>query len=167
MINQIQLKELLHYSIITGKFYWLKSTAKRVKVGDVAGHLNSNGYGTIKINGKIYRTHRLAWFWVTGVWPESMIDHKNGKKDANYWLNLREATNSQNQCNRGIPSNNTSGYKGVCWNKSNKKWIAIIVENNMQKYLGSYETPELAYAERLKAEKKFHRDFANAGECKK
>jgi hypothetical protein len=153
------LRAILHYSVITGDFYWLKPR-QRVKVGSVAGGLHPNGYRYIRVIMKKYRTHRLAWFWVTGEWPQDVIDHINGIKDANYWLNLREATHSQNCCNTVLKSTNTSGYKGVKWYKKHKKWAAQITINKKRKHLGLFESIEKAYAERLKAEKELHGEFA-------
>lgn len=159
MLTQATLRARLHYSVITGEFYWLKSKG-RVKAGDVAGCLNSGGYIYIQINSKPYLAHRLAWFWVTGEWPTNEIDHKSGIRDANYWLNLREATNSQNACNTRLCSINTSGYKGVCWNKARKKWQANIKLSNKTKHLGYFDDINLAYAARLKAQQELHGDFA-------
>lgn len=155
------LKSTLHYSIITGQFYWLKSRG-RIKSGDIAANLQTNGYGRIGIKGKVYKAHRLAWFWVTSEWPIADIDHKNGIPNANYWLNLREATRSQNCWNTRTPSNNTSGYKGVTWYKPYQKWNACIVANKKVKNLGYFDDIESAYSARLKAEQSMHGDFARA-----
>ena len=65
-------------------------------------------------------------------------DHINGNSLDNRLENLRVCTMSQNQANRGKNSNNTSGYKGVCWSKSNKNWIAFIRINGKRKHLGSF-----------------------------
>lgn len=160
MLTHEYLRETLHYSIITGQFYWLKSVGRRVKVGDVAGSLEASGYKRIRINRKLYLAHRLAWFWVMGSFPENDTDHVNGIKDANQWLNLREATRSQNMCNTCMQSNNTSGYKGVYWNKRDEKWMAYITLNKKTKHLGYFDDIEAAYTERLKAEKDLHGDYA-------
>ena len=159
ILSHAYLREILHYSVITGQFYWLKPR-KGVKSDDVAGTLQDDCYKRIKIDHKIYRAHRLAWFWVTGEWPANMIDHKNGIKDANCWLNLREATRSQNNCNTSVYSNNASGYKGITWCKDSKKWQARIMLSRKPKHLGYFEYIEAAYAARLKAEKQLHGDFA-------
>lgn len=160
MLNHEYLKSTLHYSVITGQLYWLKSPANNVKAGSVGGYLRKDGYRKIKVSGKCYLAHRLAWFWVTGEWPINEIDHVNGIKDVNQWLNLREATDSQNRCNTGLPSNNKSGFKGLYWNKATKKWRAHIMINKKQKHLGSFDDIEAAYAERIKAEKELHGEFA-------
>ena len=160
MLNQKILKELLFYSVITGEFYWLKLSANnQVKVGDVAGALTKSGYKQISVNGKLYLAHRLAWFWVTGEWPKNDIDHKNGIPNTNYWLNLRDATKSQNQYNRKINSNSKSGIKGVYWCKTNKKWKAQIQHGKKCISLGYHETLENARIERSKAEKTLHGEF--------
>lgn len=159
VISLNYLREILHYSIITGDFYWLKSKG-RVKAGDIAGTYDAYGYRVININHNPYKSHRLAWFWVTGAWPEYDIDHKNGAPSDNYWLNLREATRSQNNSNIRMKSNNTSGYKGVYWHKASKKWQASIGVSKKLKHLGLFEGIEEACAARLKAQQELHGDFA-------
>ena len=160
ILSHAYLHEIMHYSITTGQFFWLKTTGSRAKSGAVAGTLHRDGYKSIKINGEFHLAHRLAWFYCTGKWPESEIDHVSGVRCANWWLNLREATRSQNLCNTGIRSNNSSGYKGVHWNNSKKKWRAYITLNKKQKHLGFFVDVKDAYAERLKAEKELFGDFA-------
>ena len=153
------LKSILHYSVITGQFYWLKSIGKRTKANGLAGTMNSKGYINIGVNGKTYLSHRLAWFWVAGEWPANEIDHKNRVRDANYWLNIREATGSQNSWNKGVRLNNTSGYEGVSWNKKSSKWAAQININGKRKKLGYFESIELAYAEYHKSAIQLHGEF--------
>jgi hypothetical protein len=159
MITHAYLHKYLHYSIITGQFYWIKAASPRIKVGDVAGNFDKDGYIRFCIGKSKYFAHRLAWFWITGEWPKYQIDHKNGVPNANYWINLREATPQQNSHNAKTCSNNTSGYKGVCWCKKTNKWWARITLNNQRKNLGYFNYPELAYAARLNAEKEFYGEF--------
>lgn len=52
------------------------------------------------------------------------VDHKNNDKVDNRRANLRLCTCSENSCNRAKQSNNRSGIKGVCWDKSHRRWIA-------------------------------------------
>jgi hypothetical protein len=58
---------------------------------------------------------------MAGKWPAAGIDHINGNKSDNRWLNLREATQSQNMTNTGNRADNSSGYKGVCWHKASRE----------------------------------------------
>ena len=144
MLTIEQLKEVLEYNHDTGLFIWLKpNNGPRAKVGDVAGGKRS-GYIAIKIKGKAYSAHRLAHLYMTGNFPENNIDHINHIKDDNRWTNLRDATSSQNQANQVNPKNNTSGYKGVSWHKSTKKWLAKIGYMNKDIYIGIYTTPQEA-----------------------
>lgn len=81
---------------------------------------NSLGYVQIKISGKLYHAHRLAWLYVYGYMPEKEIDHINRIRDDNRIANLREATSQLNSLNTGIYKNNTSGSKGIYYNKRAK-----------------------------------------------
>ena len=138
MITQSELKELLEYNPDTGVFTWIKRN------GNVAGTKNNAGYVCIRINKKIYKAHRLAYLYMTGKFPENFIDHINHIKDDNRWVNLRDATDSQNGANRAKCKNNTSGYKGVSWNKRDKKWESKIKYMSKTIHLGKYTTPEEA-----------------------
>lgn len=87
-------------------------------------------------------------------------DHINGNKLDNRKSNLRPATRSQNQANRGVQSNNTSGYKGVHYDKLRNKWRARVVLNRKGINLGDFKTPEeAALAYNTKAKELFG-DFA-------
>ena len=144
MITQSELKEVLEYNPDTGVFIRVKSNSPSVKVGDVAGSYDYKGYIAIKINYKLYKAHRLAWLNMTGKFPENFIDHINHIKDDNRWVNLRDATGSQNQANQAKNKNNKSGYKGVTWNKKNKKWCATITYMRKSMHIGLYTTPQEA-----------------------
>lgn len=72
------------------------------------------------------------------------IDHINRDKLDNRKSNLRICTRGQNQVNKPIQKNNTSGYKGVSWNKRLGRWVAYISENGKAKQLGLFNTKEEA-----------------------
>lgn len=76
---------------------------------------------------------------------------------------LRLATNSQNLMNTDKYLTNTSGYKGVSWSKSDKKWRASIGYNNKVYFIGNYGTPEEAHDAYCKRAEELHREFANFG----
>lgn len=63
--NREQLNEILNYDPTSGKFTWKVSRGK-VRSGQPAGSVNSQGYILIKINGKNLRAHRIAFFLVYG-----------------------------------------------------------------------------------------------------
>jgi hypothetical protein len=72
------------------------------------------------------------------------VDHENGNGLDNRRANLRLASQAQNQQNRGISKANSSGFKGVSWNKRKQRWIAYIHVGGKQHYLGAFSTPEQA-----------------------
>ena len=161
LLSQAELKELLHYDPETGEFTWLVSNSNRVKVGDIAGCINKLDYRTIAINRKIYLAHRLAFLWMTEAFPENMVDHINHDKSDNRWENLRPATRAENKRNTWKQSNNTSGFKGVYFNKGVGKYVAHVTVNGAKKYLGCFTSPEEAYQARCCAEDEYYGEFAN------
>src|SRR3546814_1707207 len=81
---------------------------------------------------------------MTGKWPPGEVDHRNGARDDNRWCNLRKATKAQNQANARRRRDNTSGVKGVTWNKARKKWVAQIQAGGKRMSLGGFPTIDAA-----------------------
>jgi len=107
--------------------------------------------------------HRLAWLYVTGSFPKHQIDHINMVKSDNSFLNLREATRSENGANRKKYSNNTSGYKGVSRNTPNGRWKARIRKNGAGIHLGLFDTAKEAHIAYCSAAKNIHGEYFNKG----
>jgi hypothetical protein len=158
----LKFEEYLKYQPRTGNLIWIKPTTKasRVKKGDVAGFLMQSGYRYVCIFGVYYLAHRVCWYLKTGKWPEHDIDHEDTNKDNNKWKNIRNATDSQNQANRKIQKNNTSGYKGVSWHKRHGKYVASIEVRGKAIWLGCHASKELAGAAYAAAAKKHFGEFA-------
>jgi hypothetical protein len=74
MLTVTRLREVLHYDPITGIFTWLVSLSNHV--GKVAGSLDGTGRVRIRVDGREYGAHRLAWLYMTGNWPVNEIDHR-------------------------------------------------------------------------------------------
>lgn len=70
----------------------------------------------------VIKLHRL----LTSAPPNVLVDHRDGNGLNCQRYNMRFSNQSQNQQNRGVPKNNTSGYKGVCWDKRKRKWLSQI-----------------------------------------
>jgi hypothetical protein len=154
-----QLRAALSYEPETGQFVWL-NCRKVDRQGCPAGSLNKAlGYVLIGLNGTLYYAHRLAIFYVTGNWPEGQVDHKNMDRSDNRFGNLREATKAENMQNRGAPSNNSSGHKGVSFNRALKKWHAYIGKGR-RIHLGYFTDIRDAQAAYLNAANDLHEDFA-------
>ena len=160
MITVERLREALRYDPETGLFFWRVRTSRRVNMGKPAGNTDAHGYRRIQIDGRRYKAHRLAWLHVYGDWPSKHIDHINCDKADNRLINLREATPSENQYNRGKQSSNTSGHKGVHWNASARKWQAQIKIGRKNKHLGYFDCKTAAHAVYCDAAAKYHGEFA-------
>lgn len=157
MLTLARLKEVLHYDPEAGIFTWLvKLGPGRDLTGTVAGSKqNKSGHLQVCIDGKKYLLHRLAWLYVTGKWPVNWIDHENRTAGDNRFVNLREATPTQNSANKVMAKSNRSGFKGVTFKTSTSKWQARIS-------LGSFDTPEAAHAAYMEAATKLWGEFARA-----
>lgn len=148
------LRERLFYSPSLGIFRWVKR-CNQVKFLDIPHSLDDCGYIRFTVLGKKYRAHRLAWFYMTGKWPRREIDHKNGVRSDNRWINLREADRSLNMQNRRGPNlTNGTGFLGV--SKHGTKFGASIKINGKQKFLGCFEKPSAAHDAYLGAKRKLH-----------
>ncbi len=140
-LTQSELKRQLHYDPLTGIFTWINSNSLRVRTGDTAGCSRKDGYIRIKINGKNYLAHRLAWLYMEGYFPEHHIDHKFGIRDDNRWSELQHATRSCNMQNQAISTCNSSGFPGVALDRTSGKWRSRIIINQKVSYLGHYDDP--------------------------
>ena len=86
-----------------------------------------------------------------GTWGRPMIDHRDGNPANNRWSNLRLATHSQNNANRRRPRHNTSGFKGVSFDRRVGKWKATICKEGHTMCLGWFDTPQAAHKAYVKA----------------
>lgn len=162
MLTQARLREVLAYDPATGAFTWNVMLSSRGPVGSVAGSYTRKGYWRVRIDGREYMAHRLAWLYVTGSWPTKQIDHRNTNRADNRFDNLRLATNSQNGGNRRLSSKNRTGFKGVSFASrcAKRPYNAQISINGKSKNLGYYATPEAAHAAYLAAASEHFGDFA-------
>lgn len=156
MITQETIKERLHYDANTGLFRWRYSVVGGVQPWEEAGTLEKDGYIRIRVKGKSYLAHRLAWLYVTGEFPKKQIDHLNRVRDDNRIENLRDVSQSVNKQNNSGYATNTSGHAGVCWDKSMKKWRVQLMLNYKRLFFGYYDDFELACLVADEAKDKYH-----------
>jgi hypothetical protein len=163
MLSMLErVKELLHYDPATGLFHWKVYRNSQAQAGEQAGCVDSvTGYVRIRIDLRKYPAHRLAVLLMTGQWPEHQVDHRNGNRADNRWVNLRPATSRQNAHHTIWP--NSHGFKGV--NKQSRcrsrPYIARINVNGVRRSLGYYATAEEAYAVYCKAADEAFGEFAS------
>jgi len=139
MLTQERLKEVLDYNPDTGIFRWKGMRCGRALAGEEAGWVDKDGYIMIQVDDRNYRSHRLAILFTEGYMTENTVDHKNRIRSDNRRKNLREATHQCQNRNCGMMKNNTSGIKGVCWNKDRRKWQPSIAVNRKFKTLGRHD----------------------------
>ena len=157
-ITHSTLLKIVHYNEHTGEFTWA-SPRPKIIVGQRAGTIHTKGHRKIKVAGKLYFEHRLAWFYVYKTWPDGIIDHINGDPGDNRIANLRIATNGQNRANSKTYA--ASGYKGVTFKKwlKDKPWQAAITHNKRVIYLGCFPTKEEAHKAYCDKAKELHGEF--------
>lgn len=155
MLTHERLLEVLSYDPTSGTFI-------RKSTGRLVGASNGGDYGTIKIDRKTYKAHRLAWFYVKREWPASDIDHRDLNKGNNRFLNLREASESLNKRNSPTYRSNKVGLKGVCLNKRGGKFRAQISINGSTKRIGSFASAEEAHAAYVAEATRLFGEFARA-----
>lgn len=114
-----QLRGLLSYDPDNGLFTWTVSPNRRIKAGSIAGTTASRGYWCIKLLGKRYYAHRLAWLYSTGHWPSLNVDHINRVKTDNRLCNLRDVTCAVNS---GNTHRTKTDYPGISWSEKRGKW---------------------------------------------
>lgn len=142
-MTQCEALELFEYN--DGILYWKKKAWKTGPdlTGCIAGAINGNGYSHVMINGKIMLQHRIVFLIHKGYIPK-YIDHVDRNRLNNKIENLREVTARQNQANRSLGKNNSSGYLGVSFEKQTKKFAATSRLNGKKINLGRYSTAKQA-----------------------
>ena len=175
--TQEYLLECFRYEPETGLLYWrerplyhFRDENKRImkvtnskNVGNLVGYLNSMGYYDTELEDVRYRVHRIVWKLYYGVEPREFIDHINGDRTDNRIENLREANYNENMSNVKKSSKNTSGYKGVSWIKSKKKYRCVLTYNKKSIFLGYFDDPKEAHKVYCEASLKYHKEFSNFG----
>ncbi|MDU5780714.1 MAG: HNH endonuclease [Pantoea sp.] len=159
-LTQQRLKEVAHYDSATGIF---TSRVRRGKIhpGDTLGTLCCYGYVIIKIDYVRYRAQRLAVLYMTGRWPEGVSDHINRDRSDNRWENIRVCNKAENNRNRSLAKNNTSGATGVVFDKRWGKWQVRIEAHGVRATFGYYKDFELAELVAREARHKYHGEFSS------
>lgn len=130
------------------------------------GATDQFGYGSISVDGKTERVHRLAYTLFVGkLEPRMMIDHLCFNEGCFNPAHLRQVTCKQNQEHRSGPQKNSkSGIRGVHLDTKSKRWYARMAHNKRVMHIGSFATKEEA-AEAVSAARAryFTHDDANLG----
>jgi len=155
-VSQQRLREVLTYDPETGIF---TSLNKRPQFRGKTLGWKSEGYTLIKVDGRPYRAARLAWIFMTGAEPTLVVDHINGQRSDDRWVNLRQLTIAQNCQNRRVGhAGSSSRFLGVAADRG--LWRADIMVNGIAHRLGRFKTEEAAHAAYLTAKRKLHSSCA-------
>lgn len=119
------------------------------------GHTVYAQRGIKRADGR-WTTQKLHTF-LTGY---ALTDHRNGDGLDNRRSNLREATQSQNLCNRR-PKSRPAGFKGVTWFERLGRWKAQCSKGGKNHHLGYYADIEDAARAYDAAARELHGEFAS------
>lgn len=163
-LTQARLKSVLSYDESIGIFLWRSPNNQtcKTRVAGTKHHTKKSktAYIRIKIDGWSYLAQRLAFLYKLGRWPRHQADHWNTDTLDNRWINLREATQSQNQGNATRRTDNKTGHKGVAYNMRDRMYYATIQVDGVGHHLGCFKKIEPAIAIYAKSAREFFGEFA-------
>jgi len=166
--DQAYLRQRLSYNPVTGILIWLPRPTShfskpwhadrwnRRYAGQSAGLVDGIGYRILTLDDVPYKAHRIIWKMMTGEEPE-VTDHVNRVRDDNRWDNLRSGSHVNNMCNAARKSGRQ--FRGV--RKRCQRWTAEIAVDGVCKHIGTFDTPEQAYAAYCAAADQYHGRFAS------
>jgi hypothetical protein len=157
MLTKKQAHELFDYK--DGMLFWKVRPANNIKLGSKAGSRHHSNYIYITFNKSNIAEHRIIFLMHHGYFPQQ-VDHIDGNRKNNSIENLRAATPLTNAQNAKVRKDNTSGAKGVNWNKSNNQWRVRVQVNNKRILIGDFKDLELAELVAQEARNKYHGNFA-------
>jgi hypothetical protein len=159
-LTQESLKRYFTYDPETGNFVRI---VRRHRWGErVCSELiasrNNRGYLWVRIFNEVHLVHRLVFLYMTGNHPCCEVDHLDGDRLNNRWVNLRDVNAFENSRNQGNRIDNSTGIRGVTYRATGrgvKRWKARISHMGRRFDLGEYLTKEEAVSARIAAEKRF------------
>lgn len=139
-------------------FYFDMDDYDKIKKYCWREHTNSDTkYHSVETNAKNSKNILRIHYLIVGKY----FDHIDRNPLNNRKHNLRKASSVENARNRGVQSNNLSGYTGVYFDKNKKKWTAhICINKGVSKFLGYFDNKDDAVRTRLEAEAKYFGEFA-------
>ena len=160
------------WKIIDGYNYFISNfgNVENAKTGRILQpQIDSEDYYNVVLykngKGKTHRIHQLvAQSFLENPDDKQCVDHIDGNKLNNQATNLRFATFQENSQNRSMSKNNTSGVKGVCFDKHANKWCAYIRIDGILIHIGYFETIEEAQQARIERANQAFGTYVNSCE---
>lgn len=159
MMEATYLRSILLYAPKRGVFYWIQPPAGHIELlGEEAGCSTPQGYHVIQVDGVKYRRSRLAYLYMTGREPPELIDHINGLRSDDRWVNLRPANATQNAQNIRKPRKRDlpMGVRRI----ASGRFSARLTVWGEQKQIGTFDTVEEAAAAYGRARLQYMGEFA-------
>lgn len=141
-----RVRFLLSYNPETGDLTWRNPASNNVYEGQRAGSFAGNGRCYVMIDGAPYLAHRIIWLHAHGSLPDGNVVPVNGDYADWRLVNLMAQSRSETAAKSRARTTNTSGVKGVSWDKTKNKWQATITRDYKQVHLGRFDTVEEAKA---------------------
>ncbi|QLB38221.1 HNH nuclease [Sulfitobacter phage phiGT1] len=107
---------------------WNKRYAGSPALNCSSGGGERGGYREGNLVGKPAKAHRVIWKWMSGQDPEQ-VDHINGHRRDNRWINLRDVPWEENARNHKRRADNTTGITGIyryAHERKHMKWLVKI-----------------------------------------
>lgn len=153
-----ELKKKVRVDLENGEVHW-DDGRSRAKYGYKVGYIDNNGYKDINVHHKgirkHVRLHRFLFYVQYGYLPK-LVDHKDRNPLNNKISNLRPISPSGNSINSKMSKRNTTGVKGVYWNKRSKMWQALISINGKLTGIGYFKDKNDAIKARKDAEREHY-----------
>lgn len=146
------VRSVLDFDPETGIFTWKVVQSNRIKVGERAGVVATNGRRYISVCGEKIMAHRLAWFHFHGEWPKGDVKQKNQNYDDCSIENLIDQPRQVTASSRKLNASSKSGYPGVSWDSRRERWQVHITRDYKQVAVGSFDDLSTAIAARKEAE---------------
>lgn len=147
-----RLLEALDFDPASGIFLWKIRPSNRIHIGDRAGVVGTNGHRFISVDGEKLQASRLAWFYVHKEWPKGDIKQPDGDRDNCALVNLKDVDRVSGARDRGLVSNNSTGFKGISPAPFGKFQSKITWNYKQISLGGNFETAESASAAYVDAE---------------
>lgn len=145
---------MLEYNPNTGMFRHVPPCGNNARRDWHPGSSESSRYYSVFFNGKNMRAHRVAYYLMTGDWPDT-IDHIDGNPKNNVWSNLRSVdTRTNNRNLHRARAHNSTGTLGVT--KFRNKFRARITVNGVGIHLGVFNSEAAAQAAYTEAKQTYH-----------
>lgn len=154
IVNRDRVLELLNYNPATGIFKWKVDRGGSAREGGIAGSRKPSGYIDLKVDGQLYKAHRLAYLVVYGYMPDE-VGHENQDPGDNRISNLTDLSHAENMKNKKLYKCNKTGVAGVTWHKRIEKYQAHIRVSGVSYHLGYFDNLEDATNVRNKAKSNF------------